>query len=137
MKTAKAFVAYRHTGEDPEVLNKQMNAVRKGLKKAGIEFHCTYFEEDEFQDRKMGAREIMEHAFSVLDKCSCLLVILSSEEKSEGMLMEIGYCFARQIPIVVAQSSEVSKSYVPQMAQTVISWQTYAELESGLEGLTL
>ncbi len=137
MKTQKAFVAYRHTGEDPEVLNKQMNAVRKGLEKAGLDFHCTYFEEDEFQDRKMSARQIMEHAFETLDSCTFLLVILSSEEKNEGMLMEIGYCIAKKIPIVVVIASDVKTTYVPQMANTVIEWQTYSELETQLAELTI
>jgi nucleoside 2-deoxyribosyltransferase len=129
----KAFVAYRHTGEDPVKLRQYMSALQFASQQSGLEYYCTYFDENVFQDRLMGPRDIMHHAFNTIkNECDFLLVILASDEKSEGMLMEVGYCIANNIPVVVVVSTEVQNSYLPELANQVFWWTQIGELEEAL-----
>lgn len=112
----KAFVAFRFTGEDPKILEPLLTTVRDALKKAGVDSYCTFFEEDVFKDKQQGPRQIMEHAFSTIDGSDFLFVIQTSDNKSEGMLMEVGYAVAKRIPVVVVSHKDVGYTYVPDMA---------------------
>lgn len=132
----KAFVSYRHSGEDKYVLKLRMAAIKQGLERSGLEYYCTYFDEDGFQAKDMGASEIMHHAFDIIkDDCDFLLVVLANNEKSEGMLMEIGYCIAKGIPVVVVISTEVVNSYVHELANMVCWWGNLYDLEDALATL--
>jgi nucleoside 2-deoxyribosyltransferase len=129
MKKHKAFIAYRHTGEKTEYLEELLGAVRDALAKVDVEAYCTFFDEAEFQDKSLEAYQIMEHAFSVIDESDMLFVIQTSENKSEGMLMEVGYCIAKDIPIVVAASSKVKQSYLSEMATASFKWDDLQDLQ--------
>ncbi len=118
----KTFVSYRHTGENPTELRNILTVVQEALRSVGVEAYCTFFDEPAFKREGYGAREILDHAFSEIDTCDFLLVIQTSEAKSEGMLMEVGYCIAKHIPIVVATKLGVELTYVPKMATAVLTW---------------
>jgi len=137
MKSFKSFISYRHKGEDPAKLLKLLTAVRDGLSEAGISAYCTFFDEDKFQEKSFGAREIMEHAFKKIKTVDVLFVLLTSDEKSEGMLMEIGYCLAKGIPIVVAAKNTVKSSSVPEMATHAVVWSDIADLTHKIGELPL
>lgn len=92
------------------------------MKGEGIESHCTFFDEDDFQERSFSCRQIMEHAFNEIDQSDFLFVLQTSENKSEGLLMEVGYCVAKNLPIMVAVKSGVDQTYVPDMGDLVIRW---------------
>lgn len=118
----KTFVAYRFTGEDPKQLEPVLTAVCTALKKKGIESYCTFFDEQNFQAKQYNARQIMEHAFKIIDDIDFLFVVQMSDNKSEGMLMEAGYCIAKNIPIVAATKRDVKQTYLPDMAKVRIVW---------------
>ena len=40
-----AFVAYKHSGEDPEVLEPMLTSVVDTLGRLGVDAYCTFFEE--------------------------------------------------------------------------------------------
>lgn len=61
------FIAYRHTGADPERLNHLFPSARDALQKTGNDIYCTYFDEDEFQRKGHGSKVIMSHAFQKIE----------------------------------------------------------------------
>lgn len=129
----KAFLAYRHTGESLKNLEHLLGDVRDALAVSGIDAYCTFFDEAEFQNKSLNARQIMEHAFEMIDTRDLLFVIQTSENKSEGMLMEVGYCVAKSIPIVVAVRSDVRHTYLPEMGDIVISWKDIDDLHKQIK----
>ena len=133
----KAFIAYRHKGEDPDHLLGLITSVRDGLTAAGVSAYCTFFDEDSFQEKDYKAREIMEHAFKKIGTVDVLFALMTSDEKSEGMLMEIGYCIAKGIPVVVAVKDTVKLSYVPEMAAFSIVWSDIDDLTEKISELPL
>ncbi len=126
-----AFIAYRHTGEDPRKLEPMLGAVRDELGRMGIEAYCTFFDEDDFRARQLSARGIMQHAFETIASKDLLFVIQATNDKSEGMLMEVGRFFGIK-PIIVATHSDVKGTYVPQMADISYQWHTVNELVEGV-----
>lgn len=126
------FVAYRHTGADPERLEELLPVVRDTLQKIG-EVYCTYFDEADFQDKQLSARNIMDHAFAKIEALGGLFVLLDGPDKSEGMLMEIGYCIAKAIPIVVAKRAGVDNTYVDQMTDKSFNYSNADDLITGIK----
>jgi nucleoside 2-deoxyribosyltransferase len=118
----KTFIAYGFTGQDPKQLEPVLTAACNALKKKGIEYYCSFFEEDDFKSKQYNARQIMNHAFTIIDDIDFLLVIQMTENKSEGMLMEVGYCIAKNIPIVAATKRDVKQTYLPDMAEVRLVW---------------
>jgi nucleoside 2-deoxyribosyltransferase len=110
------FVGYRFTGADPAYLDKLLPLVRDTFAEEGVETYCTYFDELSFQKENLNQRQIMEHAFIKINEAGGFFVLIDGPEKSEGQLIEVGYCFAKGIPIVVAKRRSVQNTYVDKMA---------------------
>ena len=70
----------------------------------------------------------MYHAFSIIDKSDFLFVVQTSDNKSEGMLMEVGYCIASNIPVVAATKDSVGYTYMPDMADLSLRWKDPQDL---------
>jgi len=128
----KTLVAFRFTGEDPKQLEPLMVAIRDTLQAKAITVYCTFFDEDEFQGKSLGPKQIMEHAFGVIDSIDFLFVVQTSDNKSEGMLMEVGYCIAKDIPVVTATKTSVGYTYLPEMANLALRWKDPDDLKSQL-----
>lgn len=135
MARLQTFVAYRHTGESETVLKETLDKICEALGSREVDAYCTFFEESAFQSREMNARQIMDYAFSVIDKKDFLLVLQTSESKSEGMLMEVGYCIATSKPVVVATQSSVQNTYLPEMARLRLTFDTIDDLVVQLEAI--
>ncbi len=123
------FVAYRHSGADPERLSVLLPAVCESLRERGEDVYCTYFDEDKFRSSGKSNRQIMEHAFSKIEEQGALFVVLDGEEKSEGMLMEVGFCVAKGLGVVVAKRRGLSGTYVPDMARYSFEYEDVKDLQ--------
>lgn len=121
------FVGYRHTGADPERLATLLPAVRDALSSAGHEVYCTYFDEDSFRQEGYGPKEIMEHAFRKIENIGGLFVVVDSDEKSEGMLLEAGYCIAKGIGFTVAKRVGVT-TYLDKLATSTFEYNDIPDL---------
>lgn len=129
------FVAYRHTGESPERLEELIPPVVEALEEKGEDVYCTYMEEQVFQKNGLSAHEIMRHAFEKIEQMGALFVVQDSSEKSEGMLMEVGYCAAKGLRVVVAKRDTVSGSYLSGMADTSFEYSTIKDLQEKIAQL--
>ncbi len=127
-KGMKYFIAYRHTGEDPARLHELLVPVKKAFEDRGHEIYCTYFNDESFRAQQLGPHQIMQEAFRKIEDMGSLFVILNSPHKSEGMLMEIGYCLAKGIPITVAYRRSLTDTYAPHMVPHTIPYDTVEEL---------
>ena len=128
------FIAYRHTGADPERLETLLPAVRDTIADEGHEVYCTYFDEDDFQRDGYGPKQIMEHAFEKIEGLGGLLVVIDSQEKSEGMLIEVGYCLAKGIGFVVAKRAGVS-TYIDQLTEQSFEYKDIEDLTSKIKDI--
>lgn len=79
----------------------------------------------------------MAHAFYVIDNSDILFVIQTSEERSEGMLMEVGYSIAKKKIIIVATKSGVHNTYLPTMGTIAFEWSNLEDLSEKIGNLEL
>lgn len=131
-KVDSAFIAYRHTGEDPVVLETMLGGICDEFDRLTIDAYCTFFSEQEFQNKSAAPKEIMQHAFKMIEGRDLLFVILANEAKSEGMIMEVGRFYGKK-PIIMAVKEGVSGTYLPGMADVAYTWSNQAELCKGVE----
>ncbi|MBI4175528.1 hypothetical protein HY523_02830 [Candidatus Berkelbacteria bacterium] len=128
----KIFVSYRYTGESTTTLNTLLTAVKNGLEQNGMESFCSFFFEDHYRSHGFTSRQIMDHAFTELGAANNLLVILTSDEKSAGMLLEVGYAIARSIPIILAIREDVPNGYLRDMTEHHFLWRDETDLQDQL-----
>ena len=129
------FVAYRHTGADPQYLEKLLPVVRDALLESGQEVYCTFFDEAEFKSNGLSPRQIMDHAFKKIEDLGGLFVLIDGSDKSDGQIMEVGYCIARDIPFVVAKRNSVNNTYIDQMTENSFSYDDLEGLRAGIKAL--
>ena len=134
----KIFIAYKFSGEKAEALDKLLAPVCDALTEAGHVAYST-FHDPELQPgtdnyKNFAAHHYVFHAFSKLNDMDLLFVLLTSDEKSEGILLEVGYAMARGIPVVVAVKEDVTKTYLPGVGTATFTWSDTQDL---VEKLTM
>lgn len=124
----KIFIGFRYTGEDPAELKQFLSNVQDALKIAGGEIYCSINDEEMFIQEKYGANKIFEHTMPKLQESDILLAILRSKEKSEGMLIEIGYALALGKKFILAIHKDAASTYLPELASQVIKFENADDL---------
>ena len=129
--TKKIFLGQAVTGCDFKNLKKESRDIVSLLKEKGHICYCTLCEGDSFQDKSK--REILGHAFEIIDDSDIFLAILRNENKSEGMLIEIGYCMAKNKKVILAIHKDVKGTYLPEMFDEVIVFDDFGDLKNKLK----
>ncbi len=131
----KFFIGQRVTGEDFNELLKEMDDIYLSLDEAGHQFYCTLQENENFQKKTKG--EMMKHAFKIIDKSEGFLAIVRNEAKSEGLLMEIGYCLAKHKNIILLINKFVKDTYLREIASKIIEFADKKDMLNKLRKLNL
>lgn len=127
----QVFISYKFTGESLESLESFLTPVKNKFEEMGINSYCNFFDEDlVIRSKEFKKQDWVFDAFRTLNNSQLLFVLLTSEEKSEGMILEVGYAIARGIPIVVAIKSDVKNTYLHGMANLIIDWADTSDLLS-------
>jgi nucleoside 2-deoxyribosyltransferase len=131
----KLFCSYAYTGEDVETVTSRMQMVVDTLKANGHEVYCPLFDElvAPFQEAN-DVKSIFKHAFDGIKRQDGVVVIISSERRSEGQLMEIGAALSQNKAVYLMQhSTAVDKSYLPKLVNETFVWETSDELKNQLK----
>lgn len=124
----KIFIAFRFTGEDDKELKENIQGICSSLEKAGHEHFCSYWKEDYYRKNNFTKKQILEHAFEELDKSDAVLAFVNSEERSEGMLLEIGYALAKGKSFILAIRKGIRTTFIHQTADQIIEFESMEEL---------
>ena len=125
----KGFISYRFTGEKLEDLKNILTPIQNKLKKVGVDAYCNFFDKDlPIRSKNFKPQDYVFDAFKTLDNIELLFVLITSENKSEGMILEVGYSIAKSIPVVVAVEKSVKNTYLPDMANLVIRFNSTDDL---------
>lgn len=109
----KVFLSYKFTGMDIEGIHALIDPVYENLKK-NYDVYCNLYDPEAFREN-ITVKEIMEAALANLETCDCQVIIHNGEVNQimgEGMLIEIGYAIAKNIPriLLFKEGSKVSSS---------------------------
>lgn len=128
----RIYVAYRFTGADHTALRADLDAVCRGLTAAGHEPVCTLDNIDHFTTHRYTVSQVMWHGLDSIHHCDGLLALVSSSDKSEGLLIEAGYALALGKPVVVARQRNAHIHSLGGVADVTLEWETIPELENTL-----
>ena len=70
----------------------------------------------------------MDNAFTKLEEMDILFVLQHSPEKSEGMIMEVGWAIGRNLGIHVAYRKGIGYTYLPSMAEESVEWESIEDI---------
>ena len=124
----KILLAYRFTGEDPVELKETLGRMTAVLRRLGHTVYCSIEDEDSFKGGKQTNKQIMEHAFREVDKVDMVFAFIRSNEKSEGMLMEVGYAFGQKKRVGLALKRGCFTTSLHEMADPFVEFDTVDEL---------
>ncbi len=131
----KIFCSYAFTGEDKAVVVERMRLITDTFRAAGVEAYCNLF--DTKVEGLSGAKQFMDVALEELEVCDLVFVVMASERRSEGMLIEIGAAYAAGKPIILAcHTSADGTTYLNQLAVKTLHWHTNQDLTRLIETLT-
>ena len=120
----KVFISYRFTGEDPKELNDILGKIRGVLIESGHQVFCSFWSEELFRNNSFTNKQILEYTLEELKKSDTVLVLIKSSEKSEGMLIEVGYALASQKKIILVIKNDVKTTFLHQIANEVIEFES-------------
>jgi nucleoside 2-deoxyribosyltransferase len=129
----KIFISYKFAGENPEELEKLLNEISGVLRNSGHEVYSASEDEDLFVKKNFTAKQILNHALEKLDNSDWIIVFVRSNEKSEGMLIEIGYALAKNKKIILAIKKGVNLYFTEDIANQVIEFNNMDELNEKLK----
>ncbi|MBN1169017.1 nucleoside 2-deoxyribosyltransferase [Candidatus Woesebacteria bacterium] len=108
----KIYVSYKYKGSDKRKLIKNLKYVDREITEAD---HKSYiYLRDALKWGKVKKKEelIIREAFKAIDGCDALLAIVESENLSEGMLLEIGYAYAKGKKIYLSINEKLEKDHL-------------------------
>jgi len=132
----RVFISHRFAGEDTALLKITIAELTALLSTYGHETYCSMDSEDHFIVNKYTVKQIMDHALQELDKSDMLLALVTSENKSEGMLIEVGYALAKGKKIVLIKKPGSQTSTLDAICDTVIEFENIKEIKAKLNELT-
>lgn len=118
----KYFISFRYTGETTQALQEVLYPVRDVLIAAGHEVYLSLDDLETWGDDGLTVPEKFRRTFAHLGTCDALLVIVRSPDRSEGMLMEVGYALARGMPMYLAVAVGV-QTYIRDVATRVAEFE--------------
>jgi nucleoside 2-deoxyribosyltransferase len=129
----KIYLAFRFTGEDPKVLDQELKLITNALTEAGHEVFCSFWKEQFYRDNNFGPKEIINYSLPHLAAANALVAYIKSPEKSEGMLIEIGYALGLKKKVIVAIKNGIQTNFVTTLAQHVMQFHDLADLQHQLK----
>lgn len=129
----KVFISYKFAEEDLKHLNEFMSNLKSALQKSKHEMLTTFFNAEEFKKSQASMRKIMDTALNYIDNSDMVLCIIKSPEKSEGMILEIGYAIAKKKRIILAIKEGIESRWITHYSEKTIKFKDLPDLYSKLE----
>lgn len=122
------FLSYRFTGEDTNELTETLGKILSALRSVGHTVYCSIEDEKWFRENNRTNKEILAHALERLDKSDVILAFVKSDQKSEGMLIEVGYMLAKDKTFALALKRGIKTTFLAEIADPFIEFDSIGDL---------
>ena len=129
----KIFISYKFAEENQDELKEFMENIKSALEKSSHKVLTTFFNAGEFQRTGASMRKIMDTALGYIDNSELVLCIIKSPDKSEGMILEIGYAIAKKKKIILAVKEGLETRWIKEYASEIIKFKDMKELYGKLK----
>ncbi len=131
------FLSYRFTGEDINELTEMLGKILSALRSVGHTVYCSIEDEKWFRENHRTNKEILKHALEWLDKSDIILAFVKSDQKSEGMLLEVGYMMAKGKSFALALKRGTKTTFLAELAESLIEFDSVDDLCAKLAKVNL
>ena len=117
-------MAYKFTGEDTEKLIKELKQIKSILEEKGHEIYIPCLDPNRPKDKK----GLFLGTIDKINDIDIFLVLIKSEGRSEGMLMEVGYALGAKKRVISAINNHVSNTHLRELSDDVIGFKDINDL---------
>lgn len=134
----KFYLAYKFLGQDKNELRSFLEEISTVIHNLGHDSFCHFRDIQKWRgtDKEDNPSQIIFEAFKEVEKSDAVLAFVEINEKSEGMLLEIGYAKALNKKIILAIKKSLDKDFlrfVRGIADLVIEYESLTDLKKQLE----
>ena len=126
----KIQLAYKYTGEDREKLIEILKEIKSLLTEAGHEVYVPVIDGNYENSTE---EEIYKGALKKIHDIDAILAYVISDDKSEGMIMEIGYALARDKKFFLAIKKDIQSTKLRIFADKIIEFENIENLYDQLK----
>ena len=124
------YIAYKFLNTDKEMLKKNLGIISDMIERED-NTTCIFYRD--IQNRwaiQMPIDEVIKQAFVEVKKSDAILAFIESEEKSEWMLLEIGYAKALGKKLLLVIKRWIHLRFINALADEIIEFESMEDLES-------
>lgn len=130
----KLFLSFRYTGETAESLQEFFYPLRDALVACGHEVYLSLDDLETWGQNSLSMQEKFARTFQSLAESEALVVVVRSNDRSEGMLMEVGYAVAQKKPIYLAVLAGTD-TYIRVVATKVVEFTSQTDILANIDSL--
>ena len=130
----KIFISQKVSGMDRDSLKEETKKITETLGNNGHKVTSVIDYPKEFANSSVGER-LRNYAFKRMDEADTILAIIRGDDRSEGMLMEIGHILDSDKKIILAIQKEIKNTYLRQIANQTLEFDGFDDLIKQLKNL--
>jgi len=129
----KIQLAYKFTGEDTEKLTEELKIIKSILEERGHEIYIPVLDPERPDNKK----ELFLGTIDRIKDIDIFLVLMKSEAKSEGMLMEVGHAFGLGKKVILAINKDVKNTHLRELIDNIIEFENIDDLYNKLKEIDI
>jgi len=120
----KIFIAYKFSGEvSREQLKENLTRLADALELSGHETYIHFRDAEKWGKINLSPDEIIHGALNELKNCDAILALVMTAEKSEGLLLEVGFAIAGNKKIILAIKKDTQAIFLRALADEIIEYE--------------
>lgn len=116
------YIAYKFLNTDKEILKNNLENICNKIEKTGDTTYIFYRDAQNRGETAIPINQIIQKAFIEVKKSDSILAFIESEEKSEGMLLEIWYAKALGKKLLLVIKKWINLRFVRSLADETIEF---------------
>ena len=131
MKMKTIYIAYKFKEQNPVKLKERLEQLSKIIEEAtGYKTFIFYRDAQNWGEKKMDVKELVEKACKEIKKCDIILV--ESSEKARGAYFEVGYAKALGKKIIIIHKEGTEADFLGAAADYSVEYKDLGDLREKL-----
>lgn len=125
----KIFIAYKFSEEkNKKELQDILTKLSEKIESLGHKTYIHFRDAEKWGELELSPRKIIEGALDELKNCDAILALMMTSEKSEGLLLEVGYAKALGKKIILAIKENERAVFIKEIADEIVEFENIDDL---------
>lgn len=126
------YLGYKFSGVDKYQLKEELTLISKIIEEKFEDIFICFRDFQNWGEKDYSGNEIINKVFDVITKSNNVFIYLNSNEKSEGMLIEVGYAKALGKNIILLKKEGVQSYFLEKIVNKIIEFKYLDDLRNKL-----